>query len=110
MTARNLTEESTKKIDQESVCHDPFHYFRKQFEYYNQRLTKCPCSRIGTKRSETSDIRQFLTTVPRFVDNGPLSKFYNAQEVMLESSSTEHFVTREVKVRDACDRRKKRKV
>ena len=107
---KSSKKKSTKKIVQESVCHDPFHYFRKQFEYCNERLTKCPRSRIGTKQSKTSDIRQFLPTVPRFVDNRPLSKFYNAQEVMLESRPTEHFVTREVKIRDACDRRKKGKV
>ena len=107
---KSSKKKSTKKIVQESVCHDPFHYFRKQFQYCDERLTKCPCSRIGTKQLKTSDIRQFLNTVPRFVDNRPLSKFYNAQEVMLESSSTEHFVTREVKIRDACDRRKKGKV
>ena len=73
-------------------------------------MTKCPCSRVETKRPRTSDIRQFLTTVPRIVDNRPLSKLYNLQDVMLESEFTGHFVTREVKVRDACDQNKKRKV
>jgi hypothetical protein len=107
---KSSKKKSTKKIVQESVCHDPFHYFRKQFEYCNQRLTKYPCSRIETKRSKTSDIRQFLTTFLRIVDNRPLSKFYSAQDVILQSKSTGHFVTREVKVRDACDRKKKRKV
>ncbi len=84
--------------------------FQEAFEYCNQRLTKCPCSRIETKRSKTSDIRKFLTTFPRIVDDRPLSKFYNDQDVILQSKSTGHFVTREGKIRDACDRKKKRKV
>ena len=90
---KKSSRKKSKKIVQESVCHDPFHYFKKQFEYCNQRITKCLCSRVETKRPRTSDIRQFLTTVSRIVDNRPLSKFYNLQDVMLESKSTGHFVT-----------------
>ena len=54
---KSSRKKSKKKIVQESVCHDPFHYFKKQFEYCNQKMTKCPCSRVETKRPRTSDIR-----------------------------------------------------
>ena len=39
---KKSSRKKSKKIVQESVCHDPFHYFKRQFEYCNKKMTKCP--------------------------------------------------------------------
>src|ERR1700709_457849 len=37
---KKSSRKKSKKIVQESVCHDPFHYFKRQFEYCNQKIDK----------------------------------------------------------------------
>src|SRR3984957_12008032 len=59
-----------KRVMQDSLCKDPFHYFQKLFAYSTQKITKCPCSKVLlTKRSRTGDICSFLTKVPRIIDS-----------------------------------------
>ena len=97
-----------KRIVQDSLCKDPFHYFQKLFGFSTQRVTKCPCSIILlTKRSRTGDIRSFLTKVPQIIDN---DSFSHVNRAFLEVMDTKPFATREDKIRYECDRKKKRRI
>ena len=51
-----------RKCDQNSSCKYPFHFLTKSTDLSHQRLTRCPCSRVGvaSTKSVCSDIRAFL--------------------------------------------------
>ena len=61
----SMPEQSRKrkrKFDQNSsACKYPFHFLTKSADLAHQRLTRCPCSRVGaTSTKSVSDIRPFL--------------------------------------------------
>ena len=97
-----------KRVMQDSLCKDPFHYFQKLSAYSTQKITKCSCSKVLlTKRSRTGDIRSFLTKVPRIIDSDPV---FHINRPVLDVLDTMPFVTREEKIRNECDRKKKRRI
>ena len=93
-----------KRVMQDSLCKDPFHYFQKLSGYSTQKITKCPCSKVLlTKRPRTGDIRSFLTKVPRIIDSDPV---FHINHPVLDVLDTMPFVTREEKIRNETGRKR----
>ena len=97
--------ESQEKSNARFLVQGPF---QKLSAYSTQKITKCPCSKVLlTKRSRTGDIRSFLTKVPRIIDSDPV---FHINHPVLDVLDTMPFVTREEKIRNECDRKKKRRI
>ncbi len=100
--------ESKEESNARLLVQGPIPLFSEIICLFYQKITKCPCSHVLlTKRSRTSDIRSFLTKVPRIIDSDPV---FHINRPVLDVLDTMPFVTREEKIRNECDRKKKRRI